>query len=108
MDQTRPFSRLSGLAEHETDARGAGIDDAVHALRAAMKTLGRASAHGSLIRAAVAIEPRHDHIGDLLDQCLVIAVIHRRTILTSAAILSLNRVNLSDALAMAFLADLAR
>ena len=83
IDQAGPLPRRSGLAEYETDARGAGIDDAMHAFRATMKTLGRAAAHGSLFRAAVAIEPRHDHISDLLNQCFVIAVIHRRTILTA-------------------------
>src|SRR6185295_4363120 len=39
-----------------------------------MKTLRRATAHRSLIRAALTIQPSHDHIGDLLDQGFVITV----------------------------------
>src|ERR1051325_8913411 len=34
--QTRPLARGCGLAEHETDASGAGIYDAMHPLGAAM------------------------------------------------------------------------
>src|ERR1051326_852026 len=82
IDQAGPFSCGCGLAEYESDARGARIDNAVHALRAAMEALGRAAAHRSLLRAAVAIEPRDDRIRDLLNQRLVIAVIHHGTILT--------------------------
>src|SRR6185503_3894410 len=118
----------------------------MHALRAAMKTLGRATAHRGLLSAAVAVEPRHDHIRDLLNQCLVIAVIHYGVILTEkvsckgakedaetqrrpnqlrislrlgvlfaplretllSLILALDRVDLGDAFAMAFLADFTR
>ena len=55
------------LAQHEADTRGAGVDDAMHAFRAAMETLGRATAHRRLIRTGVAVEARHDRVGDLFD-----------------------------------------
>jgi hypothetical protein len=45
----------------------------MHALWATMKTLGRATAHLSLIR-ALTVQACVDDVGDLLDQLLEIAV----------------------------------
>jgi hypothetical protein len=39
-----------------------------------MKTFRRATAHGSLLHAAIAIQPSHDHIGDLLNQGFIITI----------------------------------
>ena len=66
--EARPFTRRACLAQHEADARRACVDDAVHALGAAMEALGRAAAHRGLVRAAVAVQARDDRVGDLVNQ----------------------------------------
>ena len=73
IDQAGPIARGRSLPENQSDACGAGVDDPMHALRTAMKTLGRATAHLLLIR-VLAIQARIDHISDLLDQLFKIAV----------------------------------
>ena len=56
------------------EARRAGVNDAMHSFRAAMKTFGRAATHRRLID-AFAVQTRIDHVGDLLNQLFEISVL---------------------------------
>jgi hypothetical protein len=66
VNKAGPLARGPCFTEDEADARGARVDDAMHALGTAMKALGRATAHRSLL-SAIAIQPRHNRVGDLLN-----------------------------------------
>ncbi len=129
INQPCPFPCRCRLSEDETDASGAGIDDAMHSFRAAMKTLRRTAAHRGLLT-AVAIQTSHDRIGDLIDQGFIIAVFRERhcrhsishkeaqkvqmqkmlfvPFCGSSLVLALDRVDLGDAFSVSLFADLGR
>ena len=74
IDQAGPVARRTSLSQHESDARRARINDAMHALRTAIETIRSAAAHLRLID-AFAVQARIDHIGNLLNQSFEIAVV---------------------------------
>ena len=74
IDQTGPIACGCRLAQHKSDTRRAGIDDAMHALRTAIETVSCAPAHRSLIH-NFAVQTRIDYVGNLLDQLFEIPVV---------------------------------
>src|SRR6266849_6537361 len=73
IDQAGPVARRCRLSQHESDARRARINDAVHALRTAIETVRSAAAHRLI--AEFTIQTRVNYVGDLLDQLLEISVV---------------------------------
>src|SRR5260370_42195021 len=73
IDQAGPVARRTGLSQHESDARRARVNDAMHALRTAIETIRSAAAHRRLI-GRLTIQTRVDYVRDLLDQLFEIAV----------------------------------
>ena len=74
IDQAGPVACGTGLAQHQPDARRARVNHAMHAFGAAIKAIGGAAAHLCLID-SFTIQAGIDHIGDLLNQLLEIAVV---------------------------------
>src|SRR5205814_3656437 len=66
IDQAGPVARRTGLSQHESDARRAGVNDAMHALRTAIETIRSAAAHRRLVD-MLTIQTRVNYVGDLLD-----------------------------------------
>src|SRR5712691_8446083 len=74
IDQAGPVARRTGLSQHESDARRARVNDAMHALRTAIETIRSATAHRRLIT-EFTIQTRVNYVRDLLDQLFEIAVV---------------------------------
>src|ERR1700730_4580614 len=73
VDEAGPVSCRAGLAQPQTNSRGSGIDNAMHALGAAIETFRGTATQLRLL--AVTIQASNDCFCNLFDQYFKIAVL---------------------------------
>jgi hypothetical protein len=74
INQARPISSRTRLAQNQPDTRRSSIYDPVHPFRATIETLARAPAQPRLL-ISIAVQARNDNVGNLLDKMFKIAVV---------------------------------